>query len=187
MQQFVDHSPTTAQVLAGRSWAQLVTSISAGDELVQGRPGNQVTEALVKPVGVVAGISNLTFHRDCHFGRHAYGCSGVDIGITVTSSGPENGSLRVVAGSHRIAVPVEIANTDPYLPVVAVATDPGDCTVHLSCTLHESTAPIIGTRKVMYTPYRLPAFADDTPTPPERGGPLREEVHVRFLDAGNGA
>jgi len=188
MQGFVAHSPTTRQVLDSDLWAQMVSAVAGDDHLRQGRPGDMVTEALVKPVGVAAGISDLTFHRDCHFGRHAYGCSGVDLGITVTPSGEDNGRLGVVAGSHRLAIPVEVAKTRPYLPVVGVATDAGDCTVHLGCTLHESTAPITSTRKVMYTPYGLPPRPDDRPLAPTRSGSdLRERVHRMYLPDRPGA
>jgi hypothetical protein len=181
MQHFVEHSPTTREVLGSGSWAQLVNSVAGDDVLVQGRPGTSVTEALVKPVGVVAGISDLTVHRDCHFGRHSYGCSGVDLGLTVTPSGEDNGRLGVVAGSHRLAIPVEVAKTSSYLPVVGVATEAGDCTVHLSCTLHESTAPRTATRKVLYTPYKLAPVSDDVEPPTGRGPDLRERVHRMYL------
>jgi hypothetical protein len=187
MQRFVEHSPTTRQVLDSDLWRDLVAAVAGSDTVQQGRPGPAVTEALVKPVGVKAGISDLTFHRDCHFGRHAYGCSGIDIGITVTSSSPANGCLGVVAGSHRLAIPVEIAKSAPYLPVIGVATEAGDCTVHLSCTLHESTAPRASTRKVMYTPYKLLPLAHDVEPPTPAGGDLRERVHRMHLPAPSSA
>jgi len=181
MQHFVEHSPTMREVLNSDRWAQLVDMVAGDDVLEQGRPGTAVTEALVKPVGVVAGISDLTFHRDCHFGRHSYGCSGVDLGLTVTPSGEDNGRLGVVAGSHRLAIPVEVAKSSSYLPVIGVGTEAGDCTVHLSCTLHESTAPRTSTRKVLYTPYRLAPPGDDVEPPTSRGPDLRERVHRMYL------
>jgi Phytanoyl-CoA dioxygenase (PhyH) len=98
------------------------------------------------------------------------------LGISVTAGGEDNGRLRVVAGSHRAAVPVEIARTGPHLPVVGLPTEPGDLTVHLSCTLHESTAPRTAERKVVYTGFGLP-----TRPGPAAGGralsELRERVH----------
>ena len=186
IQEFLEYSPTTAEVLQSEHWNQLRRTLAAGDELVQGRPGNKVIEALIKLVGVVAGASDPTFHRDCHFGRHAYGCSGVDVGIAVTASSPENGQLQVVAGSHRVLIPVEVAKTAPYLPVVAVTTEPGDCTVHLSCTLHEATPPRIETRKVMYAPFKLAPRPDDIERPPE-GSALRERVYKILLEEENAA
>jgi len=180
MQEFVDHSPTMLEVLGSDGWSALLAAVAGDDELVQGRPGNRVAEALVKPVGVVAGASDLTFHRDCHLGGHAYGCSGVDVGITVTPSGPANGRLGVVAGSHRLAIPVDVAKSDPYLPIVGIATEAGDCTVHVSCTLHESTAPVVAPRKVLYTPYKL-APLDDDPPPSAGDDKLRDRVYKILL------
>jgi hypothetical protein len=181
MQEFIDRSPTTAKIVASDRWEHLRTTLAADEDLVQGRPGNKVFEALVKPVGVVAGASNLSFHRDCHLGGHPYGCSGVDVGITVTPSGPHNGQLRVVAGSHRIAIPCSLATTAPYLPVVGVPTEAGDLTIHVSCTLHESTAPVISTRKVMYAPFKLAGRPDDIEAATDRGPDLRDRVYEILL------
>ena len=181
MQEFVQYSPTTAAVITDPRWEQLRRTLGGDDELRQSRSDTKVVEALIKPVGVVAGASNLPFHRDCHFGKHAYECSGVDVGIPVTRSGEHNGQLRVIAGSHRVAVPVAIANTTPYLPVVPLPTEPGDCTIHLGCTLHESTAPLVETRKVIYTPFSLAPRPGDAPAPVDSSA-LREGVYKRLLE-----
>ncbi|WP_436789999.1 phytanoyl-CoA dioxygenase family protein [Yinghuangia sp. YIM S10712] len=157
LQEFVEHSPTTAAILRGDRWDRLRRVIAADDDLVQGPVQGRCIEALIKPVGVVAGPSDVSFHRDCHLGRHAYRCSSTVVGISVTESSEANGQLRVIAGSHRILMPVEVAKTEPYLPVVAVPTVPGDLTVHLSCTLHESTPPRLHERRVMYAGFGLAA------------------------------
>jgi hypothetical protein len=182
MQEFLEHSPAAASILAGDRWDQIRRTIAGPDDLIRPDLGPRALEALIKPVGVVAGPSDLTFHRDCHLGRHAYECSRVTIGISVTPSTPANGTLRVVAGSHRVAMPVEVAKTEPYLPVVALPTEPGDLTLHLSCTLHESLAPVTAERRVMYTP----AF-NLAPRPGDGGGgaeqaELRERVFQILLD-----
>jgi hypothetical protein len=172
MQQFLPHSPTTARVFGSDRWEQLRTTLQADETLVQGRPGDSVVEALVKPPGVERGISDVSFHRDCHLGGHPYDCSGVDIGVAVTGSDPTTGRLQVVAGSHRVGIPALVAMTDPYLPVVSVWTEPGDLTVHLSCTLHESTPPVTTGRKVMYAPFALaprPGDVRDEQDSVERG------------------
>ena len=115
LQDFLPHSPTTAAILDGPVWEQLRVTLSGEhDELLRGK----AIEALIKPVGVVRGASDVTFHRDCHLGRHPYTCSGATVGISVTGSSEANGRLRVCAGSHRVVMPVEIAKYDPYLPVV---------------------------------------------------------------------
>ncbi len=161
MQEFVTHSPTTAKILSGETWARLRGTIVGQDALAKVPVEGRVIEALYKPLGVASGPSDVSFHRDCHLGRHAYVCSRMTVGIPLTSTPAENGGLRVVAGSHRVAMPVEIAKARPYLPIVALTTEAGDLTVHLSCTLHEATPPVFAERRVMYTeiPLAPPAGA----------------------------
>jgi Phytanoyl-CoA dioxygenase (PhyH) len=113
-----------------------------------------------------------------HFGRHAYGCASPVTGIAVTASSEANGLLRVIAGSHRVLMPVEIAKSRPYLPVVAVPTEPGDVTVHLSCTIHDSTPPLTEERRVLYTGFSLPPREDvGTERRGSALGELRERVY----------
>jgi Phytanoyl-CoA dioxygenase (PhyH) len=187
LQHFVDHSPTTIAILTSAVWEQLRRTMSgppgSTDQLVQGLAESSGIEALIKPVGVVKGASDVSFHRDCHLGRHSYNCSGTIIGISVTGSSEANGRLRVVAGSHRLAIPVEIAKAEPYLPVVAVATEPGDLTVHLSCTLHEAAPPTTDERRVMYTGMGLAPFPDDLPDGGRALSDLRERVPDILLNA----
>jgi Phytanoyl-CoA dioxygenase (PhyH) len=177
LQEFAERSPTTTAILRSDRWDQLRRALAGEEELIRGPVEGRIVEALVKPVGVVAGVSDVSFHRDCHFGRHAYTCASTVVGIAVTPSSEVNGLLRVIAGSHRVLMPVEIAKSDPYLPVIAAATEPGDITVHLSCTLHEATPPLIEERRVMYTGFSLPPREEG----PERGGgalrDLRERVY----------
>jgi len=185
MQAFVEHSPTTAKILSSEPWERMRRILGGRNALLRKPVEDRIIEALFKPVGVVSGPSDVTFHRDCHLGRHAYVCARMTIGVALTPSGPKNGGLRVVAGSHRLAMPVAVAKTRPYLPVVAIPTEPGDLTVHLSCTLHEATPPVLAERRVMYTEIPL--------APLDGGGPidtsvgeLREQVndiHRRDHDA----
>lgn len=184
LQEFVERSATTAAILRGDRWDQLRRTLAADDDLVQREAGGRGLEALIKPRGVVAGASDVSFHRDCHFGRHAYQCSGTVIGIAVTASGEANGQLRVIAGSHRVLMPVEIAKSRPYLPVVAVPTEPGDLTVHLSCTLHESTPPLVEERRVMYTGFSL-APRETAADGNQALAELRERVSRILLEQGS--
>lgn len=176
MQEFVEHSPSTAQMLRSERWDKLRRTVAANDPLVQPPVEGRCIEALVKPVGVVSGPSDVSFHRDCHLGRHAYGCSSTVIGVSLTASDERNGQLRVIPGSHRVAMPVVVAQQQPFLDVLALPTEPGDLTVHLSCTLHEATPPQISERRVMYTNFDL---ADRPTRTTGAGGAisvLREQV-----------
>ena len=155
MQHFLEHSPTTAAFLDSDRWDHLRATIAGPDRLVQAPVEGNCIEALVKPLGVTAGVSDIPWHRDCNFGRHAYGCSSTTVGVSVTPGGETTGLLRVVAGSHRFAMPPVSAYKHSYLPIVALPTEAGDVTVHLSCTLHEAMPPLTAERKVMYTGFGL--------------------------------
>lgn len=172
MQEFVEHSPTTAGILTGEAWKRLREVVAAQDILAEVPVGGRIIEALYKPLGVTAGPSDVSFHRDCHLGRHAYVCARMTVGVPLSSTPAENGGLRVIAGSHRVAMPVEIAKTRPYLPVVALTTQAGDLTVHLSCTLHEATPPVFAERRVMYT---------EIPLAPRTGAQAMADTSVNHI------
>jgi len=155
LQEFVQHSPATVEMLSSERWDLLRRTVAADETLVQGPVEGRCIEALIKPVGVANGPSDLTFHRDCHLGRHAHTCAGTVIGVSLTASDPSNGQLRIIPGSHRIWMPVEIAKTEPFMPAHPLTTEPGDLTMHMSCTLHEATAPISQERRVMYANFGL--------------------------------
>lgn len=177
MQRFVEHSPTTAALVDGPVWRKLQRTLGddVGDPLV---PAPAVgLEALVKPLGVVAGLSDLPWHRDCSLGRHSYKCCSVTIGVAVTEGGPTSGQLRVVAGSHRANVPGTGVRRDLDLPIVPLPTEPGDLTVHLSCTLHEATAPTERPRRVLYTQFTQPPRPDDGWTGQRAAHDLRNRAH----------
>jgi len=182
LQEFVEHSPTTAGILSGEVWDRLRRTLAGDDHLARKPVEGRIIEALFKPVGVVSGPSDLSFHRDCHLGRHAYVCSRMTLGIPLTPSSEANGLLQVVAGSHRVAMPVEIAKTRPYLPIVSLATEPGDITVHLSCTLHASTPPVLTERRVLYTEIPLATLEDGGVPVDTSVGELRARVNALLRD-----
>jgi hypothetical protein len=183
MQEWAERSPATAAMLRSDRWEQLRDTLAAGERFEPAPVGGRRIEALVKPLRVVSGPSDLTFHRDCYLGRHAYDCAGVTVGVSVTASSEANGQLRVIPGSHRVAMPVHIAMHEPFLPVRALTTEVGDLTVHLSCTLHEATPPVVSERRVLYTGFGLEAR-------PSRAGAaahlseLREQVTDILRDRG---
>jgi hypothetical protein len=111
-------------------------------------------EGLWKKVGVVEGISDVSWHKDCAMGGHSRVCCGLTTGISVTGAGAENGELGAVAGSHRANVaPLGVEGLD--LPRVPLPTHTGDVTVHCSCTLHMSRPPASAERRVVYTGFGL--------------------------------
>lgn len=160
MQRFDQHSTAVASLLDDPRFLRIAEIVGAG-HTTDWATDNRV-EALFKPLGVVSGISDVPWHKDCSLGRHSYECCSLTVGISVTGGGPTSGQLRVIAGSHRALVWPSLLDTDSTgLPDVALPTETGDVTVHLSCTLHMAQAPTEHPRRVLYTGFRLPSDADD--------------------------
>ena len=126
-----------------------------------GHRHNGGAEGLVKPLGIVKGLSDLPWHKDCGQGRHSYMCNAMTTGISVTGADRTSGALGVVPGSHR-------ANTmatgrDPKLDLRPrmLETKKGDVTVHCSDTLHRAHPPTERPRKVVYSSFGLPPLPGD--------------------------
>ena len=117
----------------------------------------------MKPIGVVDGISDVPWHKDCSLGSHSYRCCSLTVGISVTGADAESGQLRVVAGSHRALTRPALVRSDLDLPQVDLPTATGDVTIHLSCTLHMSQPPVVRERRVVYTDFCLFASGEVDP------------------------
>ena len=157
LQYFQDESPLTATLLADDRLALLAALTDDGHRL--GKPGlnKNLVEALVKPVGIVEGISDVPWHKDCSLGSHSYRCCSMTVGISVTGADAESGQLRVVAGSHRALIQPAFVRRGLDLPQVDLPTRTGDVTIHLSCTLHMAQPPVARERRVLYTDFSLPS------------------------------
>ena len=118
-------------------------------------------EGLVKPLGIVRGLSDLPWHKDCGQGRHSYICSGLTCGISVTGADRTSGALGVIPGSHRANTMA--ATRDPKLDLRPrmLETRTGDVTVHCSDTLHRAHPPVERPRKVVYSGFGLPPLPGD--------------------------
>jgi hypothetical protein len=164
---FNQKSPALRALLQSERFAALGTFTD--DHYVQRDPNSgDSAEALLKKIGVIEGISDVSWHKDCSMGDHSRDCCGLIVGISVTSSGYENGELGVVAGSHRANI-AQLGIEGIDLPRMPLATHAGDLTVHCSCTLHMSRPPISGERRVIYTGFGL------APRPGDRVVSLSQE------------
>jgi hypothetical protein len=150
MEGFDAYSPASVALLEDERFQRLGRIPGVGHVMAR-KPGARVG-ALVKPIGVVKGISDVPWHKDCSLGRHSYECCSLTVGISVTGADAESGQLRVVPGTHRALVwPAPCVQPGLDLEPVDLPTRTGDVTVHLSCTLHMSQPPVRRTRKVLYT------------------------------------
>ena len=167
LQRFQEESLATAALLEDDRLLRLA-SLTGDGHVPRDQGGNKI-EALVKPIGVVKGISDLPWHKDCSLGRHSSRCCSLTVGISVTGADQRTGQLGVVAGSHRALVQPAFFRDSWGLPAVPLPTRAGDVTVHCSCTLHMSHAPVAEERRVMYTDFVLPPRAGDDPSPSSAG------------------
>jgi hypothetical protein len=150
MEGFDRYSPVTVSLIDEDRFQRIGRIPGVGHVSVR-KPGARVG-ALTKPIGVVKGISDVPWHKDCSLGRHSYECCSLTVGISVTGAGANTGQLRVVPGSHRALVwPAPCIQPGLDLEPVDLPTRTGDVTVHLSCTQHMSQPPVTHTRKVLYT------------------------------------
>ena len=147
-------SPTLQGLLESDRFTRIGTFTD--DAMVQRSPRDgDSAEGLLKKVGVLEGISDVSWHKDCSMGGHSRGCCGLTVGISITGAQQRNGELGVVAGSHRANVqPIDV-RPDLDLPRIPLPTHTGDVTVHCSCTLHMSRPPIDQERRVTYTGFGL--------------------------------
>ena len=118
-------------------------------------------EGLLKPLGIVRGLSDLPWHKDCGQGMHSYRCNGLTCGLSVTGADRTSGALGVIPGSHRANTMA--AGRDPRLDLRPrlLETETGDVTVHCSDTLHRAYPPVERPRKVTYSGFGLPPRPGD--------------------------
>jgi hypothetical protein len=155
MQFFEEHSPTAAALLDDPRFTALGDLPGCGHRF--GGFAESRWEALFKPIGVTSGISDVPWHKDCSLGRHSYECTRITVGVSVTGAGPTTGQLRVVPGSHRALMWPSLLDVAALpLPDIGLATETGDVTLHLSCTLHMAQPPTTAERRVLYTSFTLP-------------------------------
>jgi ectoine hydroxylase-related dioxygenase (phytanoyl-CoA dioxygenase family) len=103
---------------------------------------------VIKPPGVVQGLADLPFHRDCGMGGHPIMCPAINIGIQLDAATLDSGCLRFVPGSHRSSQPPP---RDDAPEIVTVETEPGDVTVHYGHALHQAPPPSgDGGRRALY-------------------------------------
>jgi hypothetical protein len=159
---FNQQSPALRELLRSDRFAAIGTFTD--DSFVQRDPDvGDSAEGLHKKIGVVEGISDVSWHKDCSLGGHSRGCCGLTVGVSVTGAGRENGELGAVAGSHRANVPV-LGVDGLDLPRIPLPTATGDVTVHCSCTLHMSRPPVSAERRVVYSGFGLaPRPGDHVP------------------------
>lgn len=120
---------------------------------------------VMKNPSIVAGLSDLPWHRDCGMGGHALLCPSLNIGVQLDRADASNGQLLFLAGSHHHTNLPTAVDKHPDWPVVGVVAEPGDVTVHYAHVLHVAPPPLAedASRKTMYIGFNNPAVFDVIP------------------------
>jgi ectoine hydroxylase-related dioxygenase (phytanoyl-CoA dioxygenase family) len=93
---------------------------------------------VIKNADVVAGLSDLPWHRDCGLGGHPLTCPTLNVGIQLDAATEATGRLCFVPGSWRYSCHrSDLARAK----TVAIDTEPGDVTVHFGDTMHAAPPP----------------------------------------------
>ncbi len=121
--------------------------------------------AVLKPFGKgaeVTGFANLPWHKDCGLGGCPLTCPAVQVGIQLDAANADSSQLVMMAGSHGKVCHDRPSEAElAELPVVALETEPGDASVHMTCGLHagpEPTGP--NSRRTLYIPFYNPRTYD---------------------------
>lgn len=153
-------SATLRELLRSEKFLRLTALVE--DDLVQADvEQSDMAEGLLKKIGVLEGISDVSWHKDCGPGGHTLGCSGLTVGIQLTAADRETGELGVMAGSNRANIPGLAPVQDFGLERVPLPTAKGDVTIHCSCTMHMSRPPVSAERRVVYTSLALAPLPED--------------------------
>jgi hypothetical protein len=181
---FYDKSAILRLLLERPSYQQIGTL--TGD----GHTPSRSAEGLVKPLGIVRGLSDLPWHKDCGQGRHSYYCNALTTGISVTGADRTSGALGVIPGSHRANTMAASRDRRLDLRPLMLETNVGDVTVHCSDTLHRAHPPVNRTRHVVYTNFTLPLLPGDEVAPDPNARAARAQltdVQARIEAADNEA
>jgi hypothetical protein len=131
-------------------------------DLVPLHDRGQGAVSVLKPFGVGAELgdsiaANLGWHRDCDLGGCTIMCPSINIGIHLDTAGASGSQLWALAGSNDKVThsPGKITLDEPH--AIALDTQPGDVTIHYSCTTHAGPPPVgEGTRRTVYLPFYGP-------------------------------
>jgi len=96
---------------------------------------------LWKQPGMVSGLADLPWHRDCGMGGHAVKCPSVNCSIYLGPANPEAGDLRFLPGSASCSVGFADGDDEGAPRGISIASEPGDVSLHYGDVVHAAPAP----------------------------------------------
>ncbi|WP_101760398.1 phytanoyl-CoA dioxygenase family protein [Oceanicoccus sp. KOV_DT_Chl] len=100
-----------------------------------------------KNPAMVAGLSDLPWHRDCGLGGHAVMCPKIICSIYLYDATPAAGALKFLPGSHKASFGFMDANDNAAPTGVTVAAKAGDVSLHYSDVMHCAPPPALGSHE----------------------------------------
>lgn len=121
--------------------------------------------SVLKPFGADETIGdsiagNLGWHTDCGLGGHCIMCPSINIGIHLDAAGPHSSQLWAMAGTNGKLTHASLNRLLADAPnAVPLDTQPGDVSIHFSCTNHAGPPPAgRDGRRTLYFPF----YPEDT-------------------------
>lgn len=96
---------------------------------------------LWKQPGVVEGLGDLPWHRDCGMGGHASMCPTAVLSVFLGPNTPEAGQIRFLPGSWQSSFPFAEGTDEAAPHGVGPPAQPGDVTFHYGDGLHVAPPP----------------------------------------------
>ncbi len=113
-----------------------------GEELEPSNPGEvDGVTVLWKQPGVVEGLADLPWHRDCGMGGHAINCPCGVMSIFLWPPSEKGGDLRFLPGSHKYSYPFADAEDADLPGSVGVRARAGDVSIHFGDVVHGAPPP----------------------------------------------
>lgn len=109
--------------------------------LVYRRGEGDGVAVIYKQPGVVEGLGDLPWHRDCGMGGHAVICPTAIASVFLTEGSPETGELMFLPGSRATAFNGHDPQCRGALPAARFHAHPGDVTLHFGDTVHAAPPP----------------------------------------------
>ena len=112
-----------------------------GDLVLRAKSPTEGVSVLWKQPGIVEGLGDLPWHRDCGMGGHAVMCPTVVMSIHLGPASPESGDLRFLPGSWRCSVGFAEGDDPHAAHGVSCGALPGDVTLHYGDAVHGAPPP----------------------------------------------
>ncbi|MFP8882062.1 MAG: phytanoyl-CoA dioxygenase family protein [Myxococcota bacterium] len=106
------------------------------------RNGTNGVTILWKQPGVVEGLGDLPWHRDCGMGGHSVMCPAINCSIYLGPANPDAGDLRFLPGSWETSVGFADGEDENAPRGISIDARPGDVSLHYGDVFHAAPPPL---------------------------------------------